>query len=80
VSVVSKKYGRLSSPLAKGGLRGVVLSGEYLPQPLLGKEGGKRSKAPCGKSNELYGTGTGAVFHQSRNFYFVRVGLQRGRI
>ncbi len=31
-----------SSPLTKGGLRGVVESRKNLPQPLLGKEGGKK--------------------------------------
>ncbi len=76
MSVISTKDGRLS----KEGLRWVVLSGENLPQPLLGKEGGKKSKTPCGKSNELYVTGTNAVIHQFCISHFVRVGLLCRRI
>jgi len=79
VSGVSKKDGRLSSPLAKGGFRGSVLSGENLPQPLLGEEGGKKSNDLCSHSIELDGMGTGAVFHQFYNSYFVRAELLRGR-
>ena len=50
-SAVSKKVGYLSSPLTKGGLRGVVRSRDNLPQPLLGKEGGNTS-------SDLYRAGT----------------------
>ena len=35
ISIVSRKVVLLSSPIAKGGLRGVLQAGKNLPQPLL---------------------------------------------
>ncbi len=50
-SAVFNKAGSLSSPLTKGGLRGVLPTNKNLPQPLLVKEGAERS-------SDLSGSGT----------------------
>jgi hypothetical protein len=80
VSVVSHKNRCHSSTPTNGGLRGGARSGEILSQPILGTEWGRKPKTPCGKTNQVHGTGTHAVVYQSCNSYFVRVGLLLGRI
>ncbi len=47
-SVVCNKDSSLSSPLTKGGLRGVLRADKNLPQPLLVKEGSEKSNDFCG--------------------------------
>ncbi len=61
-NAVSQKDDAFSSPLTKGGSRGVPRANKNLPQPLLGKEGSK-------KSNDLRGnnaSGTTAATQPAR--------------
>jgi 3-deoxy-D-manno-octulosonic-acid transferase len=58
---VSKKVSSLTSPLSKGGLRGVARSEDNHPQPLLGKEGARKSTDLCSHSNGLDEAGTSSV-------------------
>ena len=43
-NAVSRNVALLSSPLPKGGLRGVLQAEKNLPQPLLAKEGSRKRR------------------------------------